>query len=1082
MSEARFIDSVTGKIVPIEDRPGLENEILADKIVVPLSDKVPIERDGKRGFVKARALKDFLSAGWKVETKTRTEILDHADYMRDKYGTYGVGLGVAATNFADEFLMGLPEIAHQYAADPIEYAKREYLKDQYPFADVIGNVGGFLGSMLYGGPVGAIGRMGAKAGVGAERAVTGVLGSSRVFPQIMGKTAKYGTEGIVGAAPFAATEMVFGDKQAAAESLLLGGGIGALFGVPTVAFKKMTGFGKDALDMLSKKADPAQAKDVRNTIITKLGKIYTDKDDKFIDYYVDNYQRLKGGIEESAEELAPRLAGAYEDVAVNIRNLNDELRDNTFGYNQIKDIEIPKPPKALEDLSPDLSQAIKEADTSIAGLQQRALDLKDKIRQVDAFKPEKPVQRFEEISDLLETTAKAESKNLSKLSTESYKILDDAAGSFETKDILGAIKAQWRKLGIPDEKGKIKHVSASAKKDAARLAALHKDIKSLGKTIQTKNGKGLLKQIDGDIEYSDLGFKRDTEFNKALKSIRQTIDKNLKQHKPYADKMEELAERTNKFVEFEKTFFKGDKPNLAVIKGINKPENFKKRELLYEISDRFRRAGVAEEGITGPIDEFEELVKKYDLDVREQATAKAMLRQEEQQLGIERGTLTAQRKDIDEQIKKARLESQIAYDSQVKEKKRKLASIDFDRSDLKNRIYELKKEEKMLRPLKKGRDAISNLRYLNKNQQVINALEFLGKKPGYENVKRKATDIAMIEGLTLKNPNGSRRVNSTAGLLGVLGGLLRSNVGAGTGTAVGMAFDPMLAGLGAVAGHVMDGKGGSFLKAAIDLQMGAHKPFIRMEGVIGKTFRKVDDIGSAIKNKTKLSPRKFGESKSYIIFRMLDAQGVNSREKFIDSHEKLEGLIFNPEALEEKIQEFIDDLNLVDMPETAQAVAVKMVQMVQHSYETMPKPAPSLMPNEKDIWEPSSLELSDWFDRMAVMDDPFIAVDDMIEGTLTSSEIDTFKQIYPTLFQYVQAEILDLFTSGEIKPSYNQTMAMSLFMGMDFNSSLNADYIANNQAAYQLADQQAEQQPNVKGTPKAVKKTTTTKAERLATL
>ena len=969
MSEARFIDSVTGKIVPIEDRPGLENEILADKIVVPLSDKVPIERDGKRGFVKAIALKKFISAGWKVETKTRTEILDHADYMRDKYGTYGVGLGVAATNFADEFLMGLPEIAHQYAADPIEYAKREYLKDQYPFANITGSVGGFLGSMLYGGPVGAVGRMGAKAGVGAERAVAGMLGSSRVFPQIMGKTAKYGTEGIVGAAPFAATEMVFGDKEAATESLLLGGGIGALFGVPTVAFKKMTGFGKDALDMLSKKADPAQAKDVRNTIITKLGKIYTDKDDKFIDYYVDNYQRLKGGVEETAEELAPRLAGAHEDVVVNIKNISDDIE-------AIKDAKILKPQRTYDDIVRDVSDAVE-----------------------------------------------VEKKNISNLSTQSYKALDQAEGAFKTKPILTEIKTQWRKLGRKSPKtGKIVHIGDEKKQEASKLATLHKDIKELGPEIDMKEAKGVIQDIDKMTDYT---APYDSGLNKALKEIRGTINENLREVPGYAPIMDELAQRTGLMSSFRKAFIPKNEVNVNAIKNLAKPENIQKREIFREFSDSLQRRGVTQKPLMSDIDDFELAEKTF---------------------------------------------------------KNEVASREMDIKNLRRTEKNLKEEEKMLRPLKKGRDAISNLRYLNKNQQVINALEFLGKKPGYENVKRKATDIAMIEGLTLKNPNGSRRVNSTAGLLGVLGGLLRSNVGAGTGTAVGMAFDPMLAGLGAVAGHVMDGKGGSFLKAAIDLQMGAHKPFIRMEGVIGKTFRKVDDIGSAIKNKTKLSPRKFGESKSYIIFRMLDAQGVNSREKFIDSHEKLEGLIFNPEALEEKIQEFIDHLNLVDMPETAQAVAVKMVQMVQHSYETMPKPAPSLMPNEKDIWEPSSLELSDWFDRMAVMDDPFIAVDDMIEGTLTSSEIDTFKQIYPTLFQYVQAEILDLFTSGEIKPSYNQTMAMSLFMGMDFNSSLNADYIANNQAAYQLADQQAEQQPNVKGTPKAVKKTTTTKAERLATL
>jgi hypothetical protein len=340
----------------------------------------------------------------------------------------------------------------------------------------------------------------------------------------------------------------------------------------------------------------------------------------------------------------------------------------------------------------------------------------------------------------------------------------------------------------------------------------------------------------------------------------------------------------------------------------------------------------------------------------------------------------------------------------------------------------------------------------------------------------------MMEALLQKNTNGSRKVNMISYMLKGVGAL----IGGVSGGVTGGGFGAIGGGaVGAALGGALDTRGGSFLKAVIDYQTGAAKPFIRMEGIIKKTFDKVARIGSAIENKTKLSPRKLGESKSLIIFRILDSQGVNSREKYLDTHEKLEGFIHNRDRLMETIQEVAEDLNLVDMPQIGAVVSRKLAEMVNHAYETIPKPPPNLMPEEMKYWEPSSMELSEWFDRMTVMDDPFVAIDEMIAGTLTSPEMDTFKTIYPEIFQASQAEVLDTFLQGNVKIPYNQTLSMSLFMGMDLQSSLSSENIANNQAGYRAQEQQQQEQAQPRssgGIPQSSTKKFTTKAQRLATL
>lgn len=229
--------------------------ILAGTHSYGVDDRVDVrDSKGKSWNVPSKDVPGMLKDGYSIETPEQAAV---REYVKDNKGLKGTAK-VALGQFADEALMGLPEIVYDHSADPLEVAKKEALKKDHEAANNIGGVAGFGASLLYGGPIGKLATGAGKAGIAvAEKAIAnrlveaGVESGTRAIAKSLAKNIakkgiQYGVEGALMAAPKAITEASLGDTELAAETLMYGGLAGAGLGLGGATLKELGKLGKDA--------------------------------------------------------------------------------------------------------------------------------------------------------------------------------------------------------------------------------------------------------------------------------------------------------------------------------------------------------------------------------------------------------------------------------------------------------------------------------------------------------------------------------------------------------------------------------------------------------------------------------------------------------------------------------------------------------------------------------------------------------------------------------------------------------------------------------------------------------------------
>lgn len=204
-----------------------------------------IGADGKPGGgVPSEKLRDYLEAGYRLETPFQKVVNDYGDDNDNFTGD----LKVAAQKGLSEFALGIPETIADHLQNPLELAKRKRLYEDHTAASVIGSIAGGGAGLIYGAPIFKGAEIAGKlAGRTVQKGMAEALlkaGASDAIAQaasrsIVGKipaaAAQFAVEGAAFTAPRALTEAAFGDIDAAGESMLMGVGVGALMGAGTSA-------------------------------------------------------------------------------------------------------------------------------------------------------------------------------------------------------------------------------------------------------------------------------------------------------------------------------------------------------------------------------------------------------------------------------------------------------------------------------------------------------------------------------------------------------------------------------------------------------------------------------------------------------------------------------------------------------------------------------------------------------------------------------------------------------------------------------------------------------------------------------
>lgn len=173
-----------------------------------------------------------------------------------------------------------------------------------------------------------------------------------------------------------------------------------------------------------------------------------------------------------------------------------------------------------------------------------------------------------------------------------------------------------------------------------------------------------------------------------------------------------------------------------------------------------------------------------------------------------------------------------------------------------------------------------------------------------------------------------------------------------------------------------------------------------------------------------------------------------------DKHDKISTQIremSDPERAFDKIQKRTHDL-YVSAPKTAGALGETLARGATFLNSKLPAPPAPKPLSPKYI--PSSTELAQFQHYYDVVEDPFVALNEVKMGTLTASTIETLQNVYPKLYEEMQSSVMDELThqvsKGKLIP-YQTRMALSLFLNQDLDSSLEPQSIMANQTAIGMA-------------------------------
>jgi hypothetical protein len=260
-----------------------------------------VDARGVAHSIPVNQLEDAFRQGYRVETPSERALrktVEDNDNFSGSVKQFG-------KQFINQALMGVPGVIQEYTADPWQQKVNQKLKEQDQIANALGGITGFGASLFIGSPLfkGA-----SVAGQLVEKAVAGKLaqagiarGSESLASSIVAHAAtgaaKLGVEGAIVSTPHAVTEAALGDPDAAAESLLIGGGLGAFLGVAGAPLARSL---KGLNGVLSRKAEEAAAAGTEpNALADFFENMRDSRAAKALGFSKAQIKKLKGGWEEA---------------------------------------------------------------------------------------------------------------------------------------------------------------------------------------------------------------------------------------------------------------------------------------------------------------------------------------------------------------------------------------------------------------------------------------------------------------------------------------------------------------------------------------------------------------------------------------------------------------------------------------------------------------------------------------------------------------------------------------------------------------------------------------------------------------
>lgn len=222
--------------------------------------------------------------------------------------------------------------------------------------------------------------------------------------------------------------------------------------------------------------------------------------------------------------------------------------------------------------------------------------------------------------------------------------------------------------------------------------------------------------------------------------------------------------------------------------------------------------------------------------------------------------------------------------------------------------------------------------------------------------------------------------------------------------------------------------------------------------------KKMESIPAALKSYEK-------PAKAKAVLSLASITGNKEDDNFDKLSEKLYGFANNPQSAE--LTEALDAMGETGSPKVAELAKIKAVEAVKYLLEVIPKP---LTPNNPLVkgktYKPSDMEMMRFKRQVKTALDPFSAIDDLNNNTLTVEQVEVLANVYPQILADIQFQVQSAVQDNPTAIPYNKRIKLSLLLGMDLDPSLNPETAAiiMTSPAQTLPEEQQKGVPNAKFT------------------
>jgi len=958
----------------------------------------------------------------------------------EKYGSEGqIALGLAEKFakgvFPSPLVTGLERAV---GVSPEEMkAREEYLGGYGTAAEVAGFTAGMFVPFGYGKLLGKVGEAALKgAGFAGEAATLGEKVARGIVSQVP-EMAAFGAVNEI--------DKYLMKKPQTASSVIaditLNGVLGGAFGAaaPVVG----AGLAKTPIGPMAGKAAESLKNLFRRTraladgyeitpIIRKFLKTYGHVPEETIDSYIKERQKVLA---------MPEYMEVHEVMSENLTKIHERLADAKIGVKEAAQEFKTATDKAFESIKAQKKDAKLAREAAEDMLAQQVVRIEKELHQevVENAAPE-IFQALEE----LQTT-----RNV--LSAGAQKILENTPGGTPVKPIIDALNEM-----IAGRKGAVDFDTAK------ELQKYKKDLLTqYKKEIPYKNVKSVLQKLGSKGSWNRFNTPQANETARYFNNLYKLLNKEVKDQIPeYAKEMLPTSEATELFENFKNINELSDVQKLA-LNLTNKTNYVKWMPLLKQLEQQTGR------NFVGQLEKYinPEYLEKLEQSLPEAAKLSTLRDMEESLKLLVEGKIPQKAARESEEFAKLRRAG--------KEKKEAEQAVLGLRGVTPGNI-----DAVMKRAMKGNRIAIKQLENIGymmvpigdtyKAFSIPEVLRLLKVRESFEKgAKNGSRNVLAYQ--TLGRLGGT----ALGGITGFLGFPEHSILGATSLSAVGER-------LGNAIGAAADYEAPSWVKWYLDKQLNKHGELSTIIGEKSPDDMKtlfINMFGDKLEQFQSVDPSKLKATADFIEKQRMGQEKIKDGAKYLLGPFKVLPKEFFPDAkkaketdkkakeLQENPQKIIDlTSGIQNLPEYSAQLTGDVSRLVGLINQYRPQTMPAGL-FDKPI-EPTAEQKRTFQIGLEFADQPLTIYSRIKNGQLLPSDVQMFQTLHPEIYSEMQKSILDALLENQEnnkKIPYQMRQSLSLFMGMELDSSLTAQSIQAAQSVFAL--QKSQMQNAMGGAP-----------------